>query len=477
MWFRGKDLRLSDHEPLRDAVESGEVIPLFVLDPYFFAPERACELPHRMQFLLESLQSLAESLLQRGSRLILVAGRSVEVIPRLVVAWRADRVVAHRWVEPFGRERDRRIHEAIGDRLQLYEGETLLPPGTLRTATGKPYAVFSQFARAFRRLAVMVDPVPAPPSLPPIPDDITAHLTRVPELTELGLRHNAAILRGGERAANDRLQRFVRETAPDYAEQRDRMDLAGTSRLSIDLKFGTLSVRHVWTKIERSLGETQAAQTFLNELVWREFAYSTLWDRPELLDRPFKPAFAAFPWLRDDSAWNAWVEGNTGYPIVDASARQLLHEGFVHNRARIISASFLTKHLLIDFRRGETHYMKYLADGDWANNDMGWQWSAGCGCDAQPYFRIFNPVTQGQRFDPNGDYVRRWVPELSHLPARFIHRPWEAPDDLRRAAGVQLGQSYPHPIVEHHFARERFLALAGQHLKATPSRRGITKKR
>ena len=243
------------------------------------------------------------------------------------------------------------------------------------------------------------------------------------------------------------------------------MDLAGTSRLSADLKFGTISARQVWTAIGNALGETAAAHSFLNELVWREFTHSTLWDRPELLEQPFRPAFAGFPWRDDEARWQDWVVGKTGYPVVDAASRQLLGEGFVHNRARMISASFLTKHLLIDYRRGEAHYMKYLTDGDWAQNNAGWQWSAGCGCDAQPYFRIFNPVLQGEKFDPQGDYVRRWVPELARLPARHIHRPWQAPDAVLRAAGVELGATYPRPVVEHHFARERFLALAARHLK------------
>jgi deoxyribodipyrimidine photo-lyase len=190
-----------------------------------------------------------------------------------------------------------------------------------------------------------------------------------------------------------------------------------------------------------------------------------LWDRPELLDEPFRPDFTGFPWQYDEEEWQAWVVGKTGYPVVDAAARQLLGEGFVHNRARMVSASFLCKHLLIDYRRGEAHYMQHLTDGDWAQNNAGWQWSAGCGCDAQPYFRIFNPVTQGEKFDPQGDYVRRWVPELDRMPARYIHRPWQAPDAVLRAAAVRLDETYPRPIVDHRLARERFLAVAAQHLK------------
>ena len=215
----------------------------------------------------------------------------------------------------------------------------------------------------------------------------------------------------------------------------------------------------MWTAVEGAASGGAGVGSFLNELVWREFAHHTLWDRPELLERPFRPAFEGFPWRSDARSWRAWAAGRTGYPVVDAAARQLLGEGFVHNRARMISASFLAKHLLVDFRRGEAHYLRHLADADVASNDLGWQWSAGCGCDAQPWFRVFNPVAQGERFDPEGAYVRRWVPELSRLPARWVHRPWEAPPDALAAAGVRLGVDYPRPIVDHALARARFLEV------------------
>jgi deoxyribodipyrimidine photo-lyase len=469
VWFRGKDLRVADHAPLCDAADAGEVIPLFVLDPYFFAPARARELPRRIQFLLDSLRALEASLFDRGSRLVVVSGKSVEVVPRLARKWKVDRVVAQRWVEPFGRERDLRVREALRVPFELYEGETLLPPGTLRTSEGNPYSVFTAFARAFAASAVIEGPLPAPRSLRPLPRDLEAKSTRIPTCEELGIARTAEVIVGGEQAARERLRRFLKGPASEYHQLRDRLDLPGTSRLSADLKFGTISVRQVWNVVTRALDRTKGAQSFLNELVWREFTHSTLWDRPELLEQPFRKQFVGFPWEDDHTLWDAWVEGKTGYPVVDASARQLLGEGFVHNRARMISASFLTKHLLIDYRRGEAHYMKYLTDGDWAQNNAGWQWSAGCGCDAQPYFRIFNPVTQGERFDPEGDYVRRWVSELARMPARYIHRPWEAPESVLRAAGVKLSQDYPRPVVDHRFARERFISVAARHLKSTAS--------
>ena len=243
------------------------------------------------------------------------------------------------------------------------------------------------------------------------------------------------------------------------------MDLPGTSRLSADLKFGTVSVRTVWNAVHERAGNEGSARTYLNEILWREFSYSTLWDRPDILTNPYKPAFEGFPWSEDTASWKAWCEGKTGYPVVDASARQLLGEGFVHNRARMISASFLTKHLMVHYKHGESHYLKYLVDGDWAQNNAGWQWSAGCGCDGQPYFRVFNPFTQGEKFDPDGAYVRRWLPELSTMPTKYIHRPWEAPPAVLQQAGVRLGETYPRPIVDHKEARLRYLERAKAHLK------------
>jgi deoxyribodipyrimidine photo-lyase len=466
VWFRGKDLRLADHAPLVEAAASGEVIPLFVLDPFLLAPARARALPHRVQFLLDSLGALARDLEARGSRLVTVEGLGAEVVPRLAGLWRVDRVAGHRWSEPSGRERDRRVRERLAARgipFVLHEGETLLPPGTLRTAAGRPYTVFTPFARAFRRRLVLERPLSAPAALPPLPAGVRPTAVPIPTCRSLGITPNEAVLPGGEHAAWRRLRSFLNGPVADYHRRRDRLDVAGTSRLSADLTFGTLSARTVWTAVEE-LGPSPGARSFLTELLWREFAHSTLWDRPDVLSRPFRPDFSGFPWQEDEASWAAWARGETGYPVVDAAARQLLREGFVPNRARMIAASFLAKHLLVDYRRGEAHYLKYLTDGDWAQNNAGWQWSAGCGADAQPYFRVFNPVVQGETWDPDGGYVRRFLPELARLPARYVHRPWEAPDDVLRRAGVVLGRTYPRPVVDHAWARGRFLAVAREHL-------------
>ncbi len=468
VWFRGKDLRIADHAPLQAALQTvrdgGEVIPLFVLDEHFFRPEAARRIPFRIQFLRESIESLAANLEHLGSKLLLVPGRSVEQIPRLAKLWQVDRVVAQSWVAPIGRERDRKVANALPVPLELFDTETLCKPGSLRTGAGDPYSVFTAFARAFARVTVQ-PALAAPRTLPPVPADVKTRSVALPTLESLGLAHNPRVQRGGERDARARLRRWLAGDAKDYDELRNLMGRPGTSRLSADLKFGTLSVRTVWHAVDRALRELSpdALRVYQNELLWREFAHSTLFDRPKLLEETFQPKWRGFPWRDDAEGWSAWACGHTGYPVVDAAARELLATGFVHNRARMIAASFLAKHLLIDFRRGERHYFDLLTDGDWANNDAGWQWSAGCGCDAQPWFRIFNPVTQGQRFDADGDYVRAWVPELALLPAKHIHAPWLAPREILAAAGVRLGKNYPEPIVAHDAARRRFLDIAKQH--------------
>lgn len=438
VWFRGKDLRLADHAPVRDAVRAGETIPLFVVDPFFFAPERVREMPRRIRYLTLSLAELASRIAELGSRLVLVAGRSVDVVPEVARMCRVDRVVAHRWSEPVGVLRDRRVAQALGPiRFDLYEGETLLAPGAL-----KPYAVFTPFANAFLKGIAVDRPIAAPkelPPLPPLPRALRALETTLPAAPDV------VTIAPGETAARARLARFVRGPLVRYDRDRDRLDRDGTSRLSQDLKFGTISARAVWHATH------EGSRRFALELLWREFAYDVLRRRPDVLERPYRPAWTRFPWRKDARAWRAWVEGTTGYPVVDAAARQLLAEGFVPNRARMIAASFLTKHLLVDFRLGEAHYLKELTDGDWANNDLGWQWSAGCGVDAQPWFRIFDPVAQGERFDPDGSYVKRWLPELADVPPKLVHRP-------------------QNPIVEHRLARARFLAAARGHLAPGPKR-------
>lgn len=476
VWFRGKDLRVRDHAALTDAVGTGEVICAFVLDPFFFAPERARKLPHRMQYLVESLVALQASLAELGASLVLLTGKSVDVVPVVAREWRVDRVVAHRWTEPFGRIRDERIARALEVPFELWEGETLAVPGSVRTKTGSAFSVFTPYARTHRLSTHVGEPLPAPKRVPALPPDIREPRAKIPTLRQLGIQRNPHLIEGGEQKARARLKRFLRGPARDYANLRDRLDIEGTSRLSADLKFGTLSVRTVWTKARAALetNHPDAWAKFSNELLWREFSHALLWHHPTLLSEPMRPEWKHFPWMNDENLWMAWASGTTGYPVVDASARQLLEQGFVPNRARMISASFLTKDLLVDYRRGEAHYLEFLVDGDWAQNNFGWQWSSGSGVDAQPYFRVFNPVEQSKRFDPSGDYIRRWVPELAKLPDAHIHAPWQAPEPVLARARVVLGKTYPLPIIDHAVARQQFVTLAQQQLRTARRRRNGT---
>jgi deoxyribodipyrimidine photo-lyase len=456
VWFRGKDLRVSDHVPLCVAARRGDVVPLFVVDPYFFEPRRAQCLPHRMQFLLESLEDLRWNLAGLGAPLLLVSGRSVDVVPDIARRVGADRVVAQRWVEPFGRERDRRVADRLEVPFELHEGETLHELGTLRSGAGRGYEVFTPFERALRRTLRVAAPLPVPHRLVVAPHGIVGE--DVPTLATLGIERNPGMIGGGEGAARMRLAAFLRAGIAPYDRARDRLGEEGTSRLSADLKFGTISPRTVYREALEVLGS--GAERFVTELLWREFTHGTLHDHPDLLEQSFRSEYDRTPWQTNDAHFSAWAEGRTGVPVVDAAARQLIREGFVHNRARMIAASFLVKHLRQHYRRGEQHYLKYLVDGDWAQNNFGWQWSAGCGVGAQPYFRVMNPVSQAEKFDAEGGYVRRYVPELGRLPVEFIHRPWSAPSAVLRQAGVRLGVDYPLPIVDLAGARAEYLQLA-----------------
>lgn len=469
VWFRGKDLRLDDHLPLAHAIaRGGEIVPLMVLEDAYFGTNGKRP-PHRMQFFIEAVRALDSELRLRGSSLFVARGKGSALIPSLVQTLGADLVVSQETVEPGGRARDDTVARALGVRFLRFNGETIHPPGTIRNLQGRAYGVFTPFSKAWRRDVSHASCVDAPTALPPVLPEVMAQSLGLPEDQEAGAPgRNPSVLQAGPSVAVARLARFVRDGATAYKERRDRLDLDGTSRLSADLRFGTISPRRVWRTVQEQVPPGSGQTSFENELIWREFAYSTLRDFPSITHDDFQRDFAGFPWRDDDEAFVAWAEGRTGYPVVDAAARQLRSEGYVHNRARMIAASFLTKDLLIDWRRGEAWYRHWLTDGDLAQNVAGWQWTAGSGCDPQPYFRIFNPVTQAERFDPDGEYIRRWVPELAHVPAPHIHAPWTADPASLRRWNVVLGNTYPRPIVDHAFARDRFLAVASSYLKRAP---------
>jgi len=411
VWFREKDLRVADHGPL--AAAGGGAVPVF-LGP---ASER----------LVPRLGDLAARLEALGSGLVWLPGDPLEELPRLAAKLGAKAVLAHGFTEPAAQLLETRMAGALPCPLRLFPGETLAGP------LGR-HRVFSAFYRTFQREARLEVPSPAPQRLSALPA-----LPRWPAGPLLP----------------DLLGPFLEDRLADYAQGRDRMDRDGTSLLSADLHFGRVSAASCWAAASGRPG----AEAWQRQLAWRDFAHHLLREWPGVLEGPFQAGFRDFPWRSDPAQLQAWVEGRTGYPIVDAAARQLLATGYVHNRARMVAASFLAKHLLLDYRLGEAHYLARLQDADLANNSMGWQWSAGCGCDAQPWFRVFNPVLQGRRFDPDGAYVRAWVPELAALPARVIHSPWEG----------SLPAGYPAPIVDHALARERFLSLAKAHLRRSSS--------
>ncbi|MEY4575451.1 MAG: hypothetical protein RL701_154 [Pseudomonadota bacterium] len=472
LWYRGKDLRVHDHAALFAAArDSREVIPVFVLDSAYLKAPPTRHAPHRVQFLLAALRELGEALQARGSQLLLVHGPAGERIPELAKRVGAERVFAIADCEPNARERDERIRAALAVPFTLFQQQTLTDPDAIQTAGGTPFRVFTPFSRAAFAQLNEQKLLAAPTRLPPFPKDMSLpRQATLPTLQQLGIAENEHVQPGGEEAGRARLREFLGGPVADYEHDRDRMDRSGTSRLSADLHFGTLSARSIWVALDKTSERKTALPEasllrYRTELLWRDFAHYTLWHRPSVLTEPFRPEFKGFPWLDAASDFAAWWRGTTGYPVVDAAARQLLEEGFVHNRARMISASFLTKHLLTNYQHGEAHYLQFLTDGDLAQNNLGWQWSAGCGCDAQPYFRIFNPVTQGERFDPDGEYVRKYVRELAPLPTRYLHAPWTAPADVLKKAGIRLGKDYPEPIVDHASARKRFLLVAGDHLK------------
>jgi deoxyribodipyrimidine photo-lyase len=337
--------------------------------------------------------------------------------------------------------------------LHVHGGRLLVEPDAIRTANGGPYRVFTPFFRTWRELADPAAPSPAPAVITgatPPPDAIAPAV--MPSVTPDPL----AYWQTGERGALDRLQRFLDEAAEQYEEDRDRPGVRGTSESSPGLSMGEIAPGRIMREV-RAEG-ADGAETFVRQLAWRDFAHHVLHHSPHLLDTPLRSEFEAFPWRDDPSALAAWQEGRTGFPLVDAGMRQLLATGWMHNRARLVCGSFLTKHLLIPWQRGEEWFRDRLVDHDEAVNAFNWQWVAGSGADAAPYFRIFNPTLQGERFDPGGTYVRTWVPELETLPDRWIHHPWDAPRDVLASATITPGVTYPGPIVEHAEARSRALA-------------------
>jgi deoxyribodipyrimidine photo-lyase len=462
LWFR-HDLRLADHAALHAAVASGsKVLPVFVLDDTAaegWAPGGASR-----WWLHHSLVALGKSLASRGAPFVLRRGSALEEIPRVAKSVGATAVHVGAAVEPWARRTDRALADALGqDGVALHRHRTtmLFNPEQLRTQAGGVYGVYTPFSRAGFAAGGPKPPISAPAKIPgaaPPKSDRLAAWGLLPEKPDWagGLRDTWT---PGEAGAQARLRDFLKHGLAGYDAHRNSPGIDGTSMLSPHLHFGELSGPTVWhAAVTAAQDRGKGLETFLRELLWREFSIYLLWHHPNLPDSPLREEFARMPWRDDKHGLRAWQRGQTGVPIVDAGMRQLWQTGWMHNRVRMVVASFLVKHLLIPWQQGEAWFWDTLVDADLAANSASWQWVAGSGADAAPYFRVFNPVLQGRKFDADGAYVRRYVPELAKLDAAHIHAPWEAPEAVMTAAGVVLGRNYPRPIVDLAEGRSRALA-------------------
>ncbi len=458
VWFR-RDLRLVDNPALAWAAGTGQpVVPFFVLDEE--AGDTALGGASRW-WLHGSLKALAKALEEQGSRLVLRGGRAEAAVAALIAETGCSAVVWNRLYEPEAVARDRRIKvecRNCGVEARSFNAALLIEPWDIRTGGGSGYRVFTPFWRrclehGFEAPGGGVPHLPAPRTWP-ASDRLEdwGLRPRTPDWAA-GLRET---WRPGEAAARERLDRFLRGAVGRYGEGRDRPGGPGTSMLSPHLRFGEIGPRQVAAAIG-SMEPGAGSDAFLRELGWREFAHHLLFHNPDMERENMRPAFDRMAWRDDPAGLERWQRGRTGYPLVDAGMRELWTTGWMHNRVRMVAASFLTRHLLIDWRAGAAWFVDTLVDGDRASNSAGWQWVAGSGVDAAPYYRIFNPVAQSRRFDGEGRYLRRWLPELAALPDAYVHAPWTAPTEVLEDAGVSLGETWPTPIVDHAVARARAL--------------------
>lgn len=462
LWFR-QDLRLSDLPALLAAARDGDaILPLYILDEDAcgdWAPGAASR-----WWLHHSLKALANDIAQRGGELILRRGDTAAILREVAQAIGAQKIYCSRRYEPWAAEQESALKNTLdqdGIGFKRYPGTLLHEPGTVVTQGDAPFKVFTPFWRACQRISV-----PEPQSTPSLTWSNYRKSESLDDWSLLPRQPNWAAewtdyWQPGEAGAALRLKEFLKGAVEDYAEQRDLPAVEATSRLSPHLHHGELSPRQIWATCEQlKAGDPKlstAVSKFQAELGWREFSYHLLHFFPEIPGKPFKENFSDFPWQPNKEYLKRWQRGDTGYPIVDAGMRELWATGFMHNRVRMVVASFLCKHLLQHWRDGEDWFWDTLVDADLASNGCSWQWVAGSGADAAPYFRIFNPVTQGEKFDKQGDYVRRWVPELEKLTNKYLHKPWEAPEEVLQGAGVKLGKDYPAPIIDHREARQAAL--------------------
>jgi len=465
VWFR-QDLRVADNPALSAAVaHGGPIVPVYIWDSDSGSPWSTGAASR--WWLHQSLLALDEALRARGSRLVIRCGDALECLHQLIEETDAGTVVWNRRYEPAHIAQDRQIKTALkkeGVSATSFNASLLFEPWTVQTGQSQPYRVFTPFWKKCLSLPAPPTPEPAPDRLTP-PPNWPASLA----VLELGLqprldwtKHMQAEWHPGTDGAEVALDGFLHNMTA-YQRGRDFPFLRSTSRLSPYLHLGLIGPRTVWHAVQAHAshqsrpGLVKSGEAFLRELVWREFAYHLLYHYPETTDKPLRPEFENFPWTWNETQWRAWTRGETGFPIVDAGMRELWAMGWMHNRVRMIVGSFLVKDLLIPWQKGAQWFWDTLIDADLASNTFGWQWTAGCGADAAPYFRVFNPVLQGEKFDSDGAYVGKWVPELARLPAKWIHKPWQAPQSVLEAAGLCIGATYPAPIVDHARARDTAL--------------------
>lgn len=456
LWLR-RDLRLHDHKPLALAAENGVVQPIFIFDPDILGDFPSPQ-DKRLSFIAEALCQLHSQLQQQNGQLLVFYGRAEEIIPRISAALAIHTVFAGEDYEPGTRKRDAIVKQRlaeIGIGFNLSNDHLLIPPPEITKSDGLPYKIFTPFARQwlsqldFRHYAEIKAPelrFATPKAITIAPLNLSNGAEEL--LEQIGYCYNPLPL-WPTIGVNKRLDNFIEHKITHYKEARDFVERDGTSSLSPYLRFGLLSIRECYRKAK----EIPAGSSWINELIWRDFYAHILYFFPDSATQEFQPQYRGLPWNKDELLFERFTHGMTGYPIVDAAIRQLNTTGWMHNRARMIVASFLTKDLLLDWRLGEHYFSQNLMDYELSSNVGGWQWAASTGTDAQPYFRIFNPTLQGKKFDPEGHYVRKYVPELKHLPTSLIHEP----EKYKQRTGKAL--SYPSPIVDHAVARERALAL------------------
>jgi deoxyribodipyrimidine photo-lyase len=455
-WFR-QDLRLSDNPALRVAINRGTVLPIYILDNQ---NAKECDIGAASKWWLH--HSLAELNHALGGALSLYQGNPIEILAQLIERLNVSEVYWNRCYEPWQIQRDEEIKLALkakGIEVRSYNGSLLWEPWDIKKPDGTPYKVFTPFYRKGCLQAPMPrEPIPKPDEAEYL-GDVESRL----DLDSLGLLPKIRWDKGfedqwevGENGAHKRFQAFIKTGLAQYKEGRNLPAKPYVSRLSPYLHFGEISPNQLWYAVQ-SIADSADVDHFCSELAWREFSYSQLYYHPTLPTKNLKQTFDLFPWVEDKAALKAWQTGNTGIPMVDAGMRELWQTGFMHNRVRMIVASFLVKNLRLHWHQGERWFWDTLVDADLANNSASWQWVAGCGADAAPYFRIFNPVIQGQKFDSEGDYVRHFVPEIALLPNKYLFNPWDAPESILQEAKVTLGEDYPKPIVDLKASREAAL--------------------